>query len=137
MAQVSFYVIENPVLSIELLACRLCRRVAIGAQTPLFVRFDDPQAMQAFDQLLWQFEPDSFVPHAIDDLDAPVCLGLEVPQGFDGCCLNLGLDAINHPALERVLEIIGMDDAAKQHGRLRFKAYRQQGLSPDTHHVKT
>lgn len=135
MADVVFYVIQSAEQSIESLACRLCRRVAISAKMPVFVRFDHQDAVAKFDQLLWSFEPDSFVPHAIDDVHAPVCLGLQPPAGFQGCCLNLADDAVDATGFARVLEIIGADEAAKLHGRQRFRDYRQAGWSPQTHHV--
>lgn len=135
MADVVFYLIQSAEQSIESLACRLCRRVAIGAKTPVFVCFDDAAALHSFDQLLWSFEPDSFVPHAIDDAHAPVCLGLQPPDDFKGCCLNLASRAVDTERFERVLEIIGADDAAKAQGRQRFRDYRQAGLVPQTHQV--
>lgn len=135
MADVVFYLIQSAEQSIESLACRLCRRVAIGAKMPVFVRFDDLAALHKFDQLLWSFESDSFVPHAIDDGQAPVCLGLQPPDDFKGCCLNLARQAVDAERFERVLEIIGADDAAKTSGRQRFRDYRQAGLSPQTHQV--
>ena len=139
MAQVSFYVVDGP-LSVETLACRLCRRVAIGANTPLFVRFGTADAMTAFDQLLWSFEADSFVPHHLDDGSiqasaAPVRLGLQLPDDFAGCCLNLADDAVNAHALAHVLEIIGPDEHARLTGRVRFRAYQQQGIAPKTHKI--
>lgn len=136
MADVVFYLIQSAEQSIESLACRLCRRVAINAKTPMFVRFDDAEAMRKFDQLLWSFEPDSFVPHAIDEPQAPVCLGMfEPPDGFQGCCLNMTTDGVDPQRFERVLEVIGANEQDKAAGRQRFRAYRQAGLSPQTHQV--
>ncbi len=136
MADVLFYVLQSTEQSVETLACRLCRRVAITAKQPLFVRFSRQQDLEQFDQWLWSFEPDSFVPHAIDDLHAPICLGLLTPPtGFSGCCLNLADDAVDISAFERVLEIIGTDEHAKLRGRQRFRDYRQAGSSPQTHHI--
>jgi len=135
MADVVFYLIQSSQQSIESLACRLCRRVAVGAKTPVFVCFDDATKLHQFDQLLWSFEPDSFVPHAIDDVQAPVCLGLRPPDDFVGCCLNLASHAVDANRFERVLEIIGADEAAKAAGRQRFRGYRNAGLVPQTHQV--
>jgi len=135
MADVVFYLIQSAEQSVESLACRLCRRAAISAKTPVFVCFDDTAALHSFDQLLWSFEPDSFVPHAIDDGQAPVCLGLQPPDDFKGCCLNLAARAVDAQRFERVLEIIGADDTAKTTGRQRFRDYRQAGYSPQTHSV--
>lgn len=131
---VAFYVIKTG-LSPELLACRLCRRVGIAAKTPLFVRFSDVAALQAFDDLLWTFEASSFVPHSIDDVSAPICLGLIAPDQFVGCCLNLADDAADPARFERILEIIGSTDAARTQGRHRFRWYRQQGIEPQTFEV--
>jgi DNA polymerase-3 subunit chi len=131
---VAFYVI-NTGLSPELLACRLCRRVGIVAKTPLFVRFSDVAAMQAFDDLLWTFDASSFVPHGIDDPHAPICLGLVAPDSFVGCCLNLADDAADPARFERILEIIGSTDDARIQGRHRFRWYRQQGIEPQTFEV--
>ncbi|MEC7118825.1 MAG: DNA polymerase III subunit chi [Pseudomonadota bacterium] len=135
MPDVRFYVIQQPKQRVESLACRLCRRVAIGAQQRLFVRFSHADDMRQFDALLWTFEADSFVPHGIDDLDAPICLGLIPPPDFQGCCLNLADDAVDSSQFEQVLEIIGTDPEARQRGRQRFRDYRQQGLEPQTHQV--
>lgn len=136
MADVVFYVLQSTEQSVAGLACRLCHRISIVAKQPLFVRFSRPEQMAAFDDLLWSFSADSFVPHAIDDLRAEVCLGLQEPHvGFVGCCLNLADDAADATAFDRVIEIIGADEATKQLGRQRFKHYRQLGISPQTHQV--
>ena len=136
MADVVFYVLQSAEKSVAHLACRLCHRISIGAKQPLFVRFSRPEQMMAFDDLLWSFAADSFVPHAIDDVRAAVCLGtLQPPAGFVGCCLNLADDAADAMMFDRVVEIIGADEAAKQLGRQRFKHYRQLGISPKTHQV--
>ena len=136
MADVVFYVLQSTEQSVASLACRLCRRIAIVAQQPLFVRFSRQSEMEIFDQLLWSFAADSFIPHAIDELQAPVCLGvLQPPTGFVGCCLNLADDAADATRFDRIIEIIGADEPAKQMGRRRFKDYRDIGLSPQTHHV--
>lgn len=136
MADVVFYVLQSTEQSVAHLACRLCHRIAMVAKQPLFVRFSRQEDMLAFDDLLWSFSADSFLPHAINDVHAAVCLGIQSPPtGFTGCCLNLADDVADPTAFDRVVEIIGADEAAKQLGRQRFKAYRQLGLSPQTHQV--
>lgn len=136
MTDVVFYVLQSTEQSVASLACRLCKRVAIVAKQPLFVRFSRRDELERFDALLWSFAADSFIPHAIDDLHSPVCLGvLQPPTGFEGCCLNLADDAADATAFDRIIEIIGPDESAKQLGRQRFKHYRHMGLSPQTHQV--
>ncbi len=136
MADVVFYVLQSTEQSVAGLACRLCHRISIVAKQPLFVRFSQPEQMAAFDHLLWSSAADSFIPHAIDDAQVAVCLGiLQPPAGFIGCCLNLADDAADATAFDRVIEIIGADEATKQLGRQRFKHYRQLGISPQTHQV--
>lgn len=134
MPQVTFYLIQNEQQQVEL-ACRLCRKIALTEKKPLLVKFTQQHAMEQFDALLWQFEPTSFVPHDIDDTHAPICLSLTIPEQFEGYCINLGKDAISNQSLDRIIEIIENNEAAKQLGRDRFKTYREQGIEPNTFKV--
>ncbi len=134
MADVGFYLIQSQIPQVDL-ACRICRKSIQTAQQPLLVKFDDLDAMQQFDALLWQFDPASFVAHDIDSLHSPICLSLTLPEQFKGDCLNLGQAIVDPQRFGRVLEIIENTDAAKAAGRERFKAYRALGIEPVTYQV--
>ncbi len=117
----------------------------VRAGRRLLVWCTDTRRMQAFDQLLWSFEPNSFIPHVgADDLLAahtPVLL-LDKPAQLaaaDRHLWLLNLDLACPPLLERyqrILEIVSThpDDikAAKQ----RWVAYRQAGHELVGHQIQ-
>ena len=139
MVEVSFYIIQSDISQAEL-ACRICRKSINTGQTPVLVKFAQQVDLEQFDSLLWQFDPSSFVPHDVvhkvgDDIASPICLSLHTPEQFQGICLNLALHAVEPARFSRVIEIIENHDTARAAGRLRFKAYREQGIEPVTHQV--
>jgi DNA polymerase-3 subunit chi len=140
-SSVSFYLLSDDKVNQEAFACRLCQR-ALSEGLSLFVWCESLDAMERFDQLLWTFQASSFIPHDIDDPQAPICLGLSVPDAFLKAterkvgCLNLSQHAVDATLFDRVLEIIEANDAAKIAGRERFKGYKIQGITPTTHPIK-
>lgn len=138
MADVSFYVIQTQI-SQAVLACRICRKSFNTRQLPVLVKFEKQAELEQFDSLLWQFDPSSFVPHDVvqveDDSTSPILLSLHVPEQFQGLCLNMGQNAVEPKRFRRVIEIIENNPEARAAGRLRFKAYREQGIEPVTHQV--
>ena len=138
---VNFYLLNDDKVSQETFACRLCQR-ALSEGLPLFVWCESQESMERFDQLLWTFQASSFIPHDIDDVNVPICLGLSIPDAFIKAsgqkvgCLNLSQNAVDAKLFDRVLEIIEANDAAKIAGRERFKGYKTQGITPTTHQIK-
>ncbi|EQD36977.1 DNA polymerase III chi subunit, HolC [mine drainage metagenome] len=66
----------------------------------------------------------------------PSCSALSLQTPRLDVLINLGLSAEPPSFLERiarVVEIIDGEPSRRDAGRARFKAYRQTGLSPDTH----
>ena len=139
MAELNFYIIQNDISQAEL-ACRICRKSISTGQTPVLVKFEQQAELKQFDSLLWQFDPSSFVPHdvlqkASDAITSPIGLSLYIPEQFRGICINLGQHAVDPTRFSRVIEIIENNDAARTAGRVRFKAYREQGIQPITYQV--
>lgn len=131
---VCFYLIESDAIT-DIMACRLCFSVAIKGQNRLFVRCDSAEQVAYLDDFLWTYKAESFVAHAVDDPRAAVCIGLQAPDAFVGCCLNLASDSADPARFERIFELIGNSDSEKQQGRTRFKAYRAQGIVPSTQKI--
>ncbi len=145
MSAVNFYVLNDVQASHELFACRLCQR-ALQEGLPLFVWCESAEALERFDQLLWNFQASSFIPHDVDDARAPICLGVNIPDDFLKAtpqkvgCLNLSGHAVTSAEIldhfDRVIEIIEANEVAKAAGRERFKAYKKHGITPITHQIK-
>jgi len=137
-----FYVLEGSDARERLkFACRVVDK-AFGAEQRVLVWLEDAAALQSFDDLLWTFAQDSFIPHEpvspeSNWEDAPVLLscGAPAPPGVD---VLINLAERVPPAASgaaRVIEIIDADPARRQAGRVRFKQYRDQGVEPTTHNI--
>lgn len=142
MPQVDFYVTEDTDGDSRLrLACRVTEKAYLAGHRVL-VWCSEPAQLARFDELLWTFADHSFVPHeslaAADAAPtAPVVLsaGIEPAQAPE---VLLNLDA-GVPALAlraaRVVEFIDGNPALRTAGRERFRRYRDQGITPNTHKI--
>ncbi len=108
----------------------------------VYLQVDSARETDALDELLWSYQAASFVPHArlgdtraesspvlIGDQPAPprwrealVSLTAAMPEGAERC--------------NRVADLVGSGDAARQAGRERFKAWRALGVQPNSHEIK-
>jgi DNA polymerase-3 subunit chi len=140
--RVEFYVLAGEDARARLkFACRLVEQAVLAGQR-VFVWADESAELERFDDLLWTFGDRSFVPHepfsAVQQWDdTPVLLGGGTlpAQPYD-LLLNLGTvvpAGADHAG--RIAEVIDADAARRAAGRLRFRAYRAAGHSPDTHNV--
>ncbi len=140
--RVDFYVLAEASAAARLrVACRIAEKAYLASQTVL-VWHTERGELERLDELLWTFADTSFVPHewlgaaAPAGAEAPVLLGTAPPNAPVDVLINLDLSAEPPPFLAevaRVAEIIDGEPSRRDAGRARFKAYRQRGLSPDTH----
>ena len=120
-------------------ACRLLRKahgggVRVGVVAP-------QESLGALDAALWSFSALDFIPHCTDRAPADILarspivlasdgarlppapvmvhLGTEVPAGFEQC--------------ERLIELVGADDADRVSGRRRWRHYVERGCAVRSH----
>ena len=120
--------------------CRLLRKAA-QAGTPVLVTAPAP-ALAALDERLWTFDAQSFIPHVRVPGPAAtlaprtaIWLG-SGPLAGDAprVLVNLGAEPPAHAeAFDRVIEIVGTDDADRQAGRAHWRHYETWGVKP-LHH---
>ena len=142
--RVDFYVIEEAAAAARLrLACRLAEKAWITGATVL-VWHTDRAELESFDELLWTFSDGSFVPH--DWLSsngpqerAPVSLSADpAPEADADVVINLASEAPAFlPRVRRLVEVLDGDEARRRAGRARFKAYRELGLEPNYHALRS
>ena len=118
-------------------ACRLLRKAyRSGARVAVHA---EPALLDRLDQALWTFEPLEFVPHIVlprDGQDAarvaqsPIVLvkGEAVPPA----ACRIGVTLGGHPAadvaaFDRLIAIVGLDDAQREAGRQRWREYQRAG----------
>jgi DNA polymerase-3 subunit chi len=124
--------------------CRLLRK-AYRQQARMVVA-GEADALSRLDQALWVFDERSFIPHrrlAAGQIVAPALRrtpiwliepGAEPPEA--GVLLNLGPEVVSRfERFERLIEIVGLDEADRLAARRRWRAYEAQGLRI-THHAQ-
>ena len=135
MPRADFYLIDKPRFRSEplRLVCALVAKAHEAGQ-PCLILADSMARAEELDDLLWAFDPESFIPHQIagqggDDADVPVLI---VPPGVTTAERPLLMNLREAPVegtFERVLEIVPADETARSASRERWKAYRERGLS--------
>ena len=142
--QVNFYLLDETAPQNELstvpahfaLACQLCAD-SYRAKQRVFVYTADQQQAEAFDELLWQFDAERFVPHNLSGegprYGAPVEISWQAPRQNRHVLVNLA-DTV--PAFanrfNQIIEFVPADAQLKAQARERFKHYRQLGVTPQT-----
>lgn len=139
MTRVDFYVLpegadEGPLPT----ACRLCEK-AVAAGKRVHVHAPDRALADDFDRLLWTYKQGGFTAHqraeAPDAELAAVLIGDgEPPATHRDVLVNLAREVPPFfDRFERVLEIVHGDTGERGRSRVRFKHYRERGLSPESH----
>ena len=113
-------------------ACRLAAR-AYDARAKVVVWSPDRAVLDTFDRTLWGYQPTRFVPHV--PLESPLAGETPVilaPSGeslpHHEVLLNLGDEwPPFFASFDRVLEIVGTDEADKERARARYAFYKQRG----------
>ena len=128
-------------------ACRVIDK-AFEAEQRVLVWLDDADAVTRFDDLLWTFAQDSFIPHeplgaASDWEEAPVLLGCPGAPSAGPAAAQPADVIVNlassvpawRAAVKQLIEIIDAEPARRDAGRARFRQYRAEGVQATTHNV--
>ena len=119
--------------------CRLLRK-AVAADAQLVV-VGPPDQLDRLDSDLWTFSATDFVPHCRAQAEpelvaaSPVVLatqteGLPLRQVL----VSLGVDVpAGFERFERVIEVVGLDDADRQLARTRWRHYADRGYTMTRH----
>ena len=139
MARADFYLIAKPRFAEKplLLVCELARK-ACDAGQPLLILASSAAQAEVLDELLWEFDPDAYIPHQIagldedDDLSPVLIVAPEFEAPMRPLVLNLRAEAVPG-GFERVLEVVPADASAREPLRRRWKDYAARGLEVAKH----
>jgi DNA polymerase III subunit chi len=141
--RVDFYVLKTAAAKQRwAFACRLTEKAYL-LNLRIVIVSDTPAEAQTLDDLLWTFNERCFIPHKLCmdaqafDPATPIHLTLE-SSTLPGADLLLNLSMRLPSRLEgysRVAEVIDADEERKRLGRERFKSYRDQKLTMETHQI--
>ena len=117
-------------------ACRLLRATQKkSAQVLVLGQMD---ALKSLSAKLWAMSPTEFLPHCLADATdeviahSPVVLSAELPKNAADSQVLLNLGAVlpaGFERFERLIEVVGQDEADLQAARTRWKHYKDRGYA--------
>jgi len=120
-------------------AC-LCAARAYRSNQRVFIYTQDQTVAHDIDEMLWAFDPDSFVPHNLigegPSYGSAVEISWQAPTNRRPILINL-TGTVPHFAnqFSQIIDFVPTNDTEKQAARERFKQYRQFGFQVDTQAV--
>ncbi|OGT59838.1 MAG: hypothetical protein A3F14_05940 [Gammaproteobacteria bacterium RIFCSPHIGHO2_12_FULL_43_28] len=148
MTQIDFYVLDQGnKREAESFACRLLEK-AVQTSEVIYVHTASLLQAQQLDALLWTYREDSFLPHALYDEEKeaaiPIRIGFAAPDtdylenmATNGLLVNLTTETpAFYRAFPRMMEIVFSDPSMQQLARERYRQYREEGHSINTHKIK-
>ena len=120
------------------LACELAQNAYVNQQL-VYVHTQDREQAYAVDELLWQFEPNSFVPHNLKGegplTGAPVEIGFDTlgPNKNRHLLINLA-DQVPSFAVNfgQIIDFVANDAGHKTIARDRYRQYKSLGVTLST-----
>ena len=106
----------------------------------VFIYTENQTAAHHIDEILWAFEPESFVPHNLvgegSKYGSPVEISWQNPKDRRSVLINL-TDTIPSFAQQftTIIDFVPTDETLKQQARERFRACRQLGFNVDNQPV--
>ncbi|MBD3611092.1 MAG: DNA polymerase III subunit chi [Hydrogenovibrio crunogenus] len=103
------------------------------------IRFASEDEMTRFDLSLWQYQPEAFIPHSVQQtVQAPIQLWADqIATPCQDVLLNVHPDfPQNFLLYNRTIEVLDQTEHFIQMGRERWKAYKKEGLEPTVHKIK-
>ena len=138
MTEITFYTFADNPLDIA-------RRVAAkahGQGKQVMIYAPDAAMADAIDRLLWTTPALGFVPHCRDSdtlaNETPVLIGTD-PDALGSADVMINLHAeqpLSFARFERLVEIVGQDEAGREQGRARYRFYQTRGYALKTHDLR-
>ncbi|WP_413112675.1 DNA polymerase III subunit chi [Thaumasiovibrio sp. DFM-14] len=137
MTHATFYLMDDKQPLFKF-ACDLASQYYRQGQR-VYIHTEDKAAAEQIDNLLWQREPDGFVPHNLlgegPRQGAPVEIGWGYLRhsGHRSILINLANNAANFAVtFAQVVDFVPCDENLKQLARERYKQYRHAGIQLQT-----
>ena len=112
---------------------------ALAAGERMLIYAPEPELATRLDRLMWTSPATGFVPHcAVEDALAPdtpvlIARGDEAPADVS-LLVNLAAECPPHFArFERLVEVIGTEEAEREAGRSRYREYKARGYAIKNH----
>ena len=135
MTKVTFYKLASDAPSLKFV-CQLIKK-ASATQQQVLCLVDNEQTAEQLDQLLWEFEAEAFIPHAIGIDQKPVAItAVAEPGEHHQILINLqGQIPTWFSRFERVIELVQPESEHEQVKRENFRFYKERGYALDFHDI--
>lgn len=140
MTHIDFYILEQqPPTAIYPFACQLIEKLLQQNQRA-FVVCNNAQECETLNQLLWNYNDISFIPHCLANdavaAETPILIGLLTELTNQTIVLNLSNATISQlNQIKRLIEIVPDEPAWRQASRQKFISYKNQDCELSTHKV--
>lgn len=138
MTEITFYTHADDPLDV---ARRIAAK-AYGQGKQVMIYAPDAAVADAIDRLLWTTPALGFVPHCRDSAplagETPVLIGTHA-DALRSADVMINLHVEQPPAFarfERLVEIVGEDEAGIEPGRARYRFYKARGYALKTHDLR-
>ncbi|MHB0983269.1 MAG: DNA polymerase III subunit chi [Thiobacillus sp.] len=138
MTEILFYTHADAPLDVA----RRVAAKACGQGRQVMIYAPDAAVADAIDRLLWTTPAPGFVPHCRDTdplaSETPVLIGTDT-DALRSADVMINLHTGQPPAFarfERLVEIVGPDEAGVERGRERWRFYKARGYSLKTHDLR-
>jgi DNA polymerase-3 subunit chi len=139
MTNIDFYLLPEPsIINCGKYICQLAEKEYKNKQR-VYVYAESIKIAHYFDNLLWTFSNENFVPHNIYEdypaSQAPIQIGCTAnPIGHNDTVINLTENLLSLPLdIQKVLEIIPNDESLRALGRKKYKFYKLNGYNINVH----
>ena len=134
MTQIDFYFNAADRLQV---ACRLAAK-AFAERKRMLIYAPDSELAERLDRLMWTWQATGFVPHCPPDdklaPETPVLISADDQAADIPILLNLSAGCPPHFAsFERLLEVVGAEEADREPARERFRLYKSRGYAVVSH----
>ena len=137
--RIDFYLLPDDQMQSMLdYACKLAQQY--WQQKRILIKTADKESSQNIDNALWNFDPVSFIPHAIScdndsEQQAVLISHRDDVKGLFDLQINLADSAANTEQSPHIIEILNQQENRKNAGRQHYKVYRQQQCELQHHEL--
>lgn len=133
MSEIAFHLIDDPADdAFWYFAAELCAEQA-EAEQPTYVVCANLAHVEGFDDYLWSYRGDRFVPHTADPEDAahaPIFIGCDPEAGGFARVINLSGAPVPRPTeREHIDEVVPAGDQPRDEARTRWRQYKAAGAT--------
>ncbi|GAB3093497.1 DNA polymerase III subunit chi [Aestuariicella hydrocarbonica] len=141
MTRIDFYILPDSAVEQRLtFACRLAQK-ALQAGSNTYIAVNSAGEAAALDKRLWEFRPESFLPHDCEGepaLQSPIAIGFGDDCGdHHDLLINLKATIPEYfSRFERLAEVVCQDEGVLTQTREHYGFYRHRGYPIKSHDLR-